>query len=166
MSSFMEVSDTQADVGLLGMSAGICSETFITYNASSYINHVLWELKDQFEISNNGNMCAEHSNSDDNNEGSLASFIEYDSDSSEGKCKSDVFFTGDDNPDPENNSNHTSKLHPGEPIKEDMNDISIKDFPFESSYKPSSSYASCPVYTIDDGERLVVVPYPEFYRCL
>ena len=78
----MENSDTQAAVGLLGMNAGICSEIFTTYDASSYINNVLWELKDQFEISNNGNMCAEHSDSDNDDEESLASFIECDSDSS------------------------------------------------------------------------------------
>ena len=41
----------------------------------------------------------------------------------------------------------------------------INDCPFESSFEPSGNYSSCPVYEIDDGERLVAVPYPEFYRC-
>ena len=165
MNSLMEISDTQAAVGLLGMNAGICSEIFTAYDASSYINYVLRELKERSGISNNGNNCIEHSDSDNNDEGSMASFIEYDSDSSQETCKGDVFSTGDDDPDTENNSNHTSELHNFEPIQEDMHDIPTSNCPFESSYEPSSSYASCPVYTIDDGERLVAVPYPEFYRC-
>ena len=41
----------------------------------------------------------------------------------------------------------------------------MNDCPFQSSYEPSSNYSSCPAYKIDDGERLVTVPYPEFYRC-
>ena len=72
------------------------------------------------------------------------------------------FFTGDDNPASENSSNHTSKLDPGEPIKEDMNDMPMNDCQFQSSFEPSSNYSSYPVYKIDDGERLVAVPYPEF----
>ena len=75
------------------------------------------------------------------------------------------FFTGDDNPASENSSNHTSKHDPGEPIKEDTNAMPINDCPFESSFEPSGNYSSCPVYEIDDGERLVAAPYPEFYRC-
>ena len=144
MNFLMEISDTQAAVKLLGMNAGICSEIVTTYNVSSYINHILWELKDQFGINNNGNMCAEHSDSDDNDEGSLASFIECDSDSSQGKYKGDIFFTGDDNPVSENSSNHTSKHDPGEPIKikEDTNAMPINDCPFESSFEPSGNYSS------------------------
>ena len=76
------------------MNAGICSEIFTAYNTNSYINHVLREFKDQSGISNSGNNCIEHSDSDDDDEGSLASFIEYDSDSSQGKCKCGVFPQG------------------------------------------------------------------------
>ena len=90
----MEVFDTQVDVGLLGMNAGVCSEIFTAYDARSYINHFLWELKDQLWISNNDNTCAEHSDSGDNNEGSLASCVECDSDSSQGKCKGDTIANG------------------------------------------------------------------------
>ena len=92
MNSLMEISDTQAAVGLLRMNAGIYSEIFTAYNASSYINQVLWKSKDQFGISNHGNMCAEHIDSDDDDEGNLASFIECDSVSSQGKYKDEFFF--------------------------------------------------------------------------
>ena len=119
-------------------------------------------MRDQFGISNNGNNCTEHSDSYGDNEESLASFVEYDSDSSQRISKGDIFFTGDENPVSENNSNQTSKLHPVEPIQEDMHGISTNNCPCKSSYEPSNSCASYPVYTIDDGERLVVVPYPEF----
>ena len=112
----MRFSDTQAAVGLLEINAGIRSKPFTAYNASRYTNHVLWKLKEQFGSSNNVNNHIEHSDSHDKDEGSLDSFIKYDSNSSQGKCKDGMFSTGDDGPILENNSNHTFKLHPFEPI--------------------------------------------------
>ena len=40
-------------------------------------------------------------------------------------AKVKLFFTGDDNPASDNSSNHTSKHDPGEPIKEDTNDMQL-----------------------------------------
>jgi hypothetical protein len=111
------------------------------------------------------NICTYHRDSDNNDVGSLASFLEDDSESNQSRHNDDVFHTGNDDPTLVNNGNHTSKLHTFEPIREDMYDISANDCLFESSYESSSSYASVPVYTIYDGEKRVAVPYPEFYRC-
>ena len=66
------------------MNAGICSDIFTAYDANSYINHVIRESQYHFGISNNVDNCMEHNDSGDSNEGSLASFIEYDADSGKG----------------------------------------------------------------------------------
>jgi len=78
MNSLVEISDTQAASGLLGMEAGICSEIFSVYDANSYTNYIWDEMKHNVDgIESEASTIGPN---DDESMGSLDEFIDDHSD--------------------------------------------------------------------------------------
>jgi len=147
LNNLMEVSDTQAAAGLLGISAGMCSDKFVVYDANCHNNFVSDECKifsttdntdsgtddDTYIYSSmDDSSLNDNSYSDGEDSDMIPSEVEIDDNTSHGDSDCDYL-----------------------PSVPDRNE----SLPFYNS-----AYGSYPLYKGNDNQ-LIPVPYPLLYRC-
>ena len=167
MNSLMEVSDTQAAAALLGMNAGLSSESFHVFDTTNQMKYILNEQRDSADENSSATEC------DSSSEGSLKNFIEHSSVSTISSVngsppplvENEVTHIIEDNQsnvgsacfsnisDVEGEGNDEAKISPAE-----------LNCPFELAYEGDSNYGGSPVYWIQNGKVPVVVPAPSLYR--
>ena len=174
LGSLMEICDTQAAGAVLGLNVSLSSESYTVCDTDACINMIKNEEKSAKELPPiNDNKEADSVNSCSTSGSELSS---YDSEEDE---DIDDFIVPDNN----NNANIESNsggilqsLLNSEEIINECNDNTMlhriqltlenADESLESPKQKffTSAYGSCPIFRVDDGERIVAVPRPFFYR--
>jgi hypothetical protein len=161
LNSLMEISDTQAAAALLGLIVLLSSEIFTVCDIKACINQIKNEKR-----------LAEHRDSEEEEQEIIGEAD--DSDSEEG-------FIDDEDVDEENVENASnvdcahgfleSLLTNNDELREDCHDEGMLFRRIRSTLQSTkdtltspqlnfyySSYGSCPLYSVDDGKRMVLIP--------
>ena len=146
MNSLVEISDTQAAAGLMGMVAGVCSDIFVGYDSKSYAHYVKNSIK--------SSTCGDDPKATEDGSG-----VDNDGIESNYSAEDDDDSSGDeDERVGSKRSDDQTKMHPSV-------DNFDADCPFEeTAILPRSHYGVCPLYKVKNGKDLLPVPYPVLYR--
>eukprot|EP00956_Cyclotella_meneghiniana_P034858 scaffold108916_cov39-Cyclotella_meneghiniana.AAC.1 len=184
-----EVFDTQAVASLLGLSVSVSTESFCVVDTQACINFIK-NAKKVASISNNNSTnnsssgSSEESDSDDN----ASEETELDEDEELFEDDDESFINDEELDSKDNFVNHDligSKKSGGilqslldmdrdTSIGQEADNLLIQKIQHTISNSQTvlrspqtkflwSAYGSCPLYTVDDGKRIVPVPYPYLY---
>ena len=157
MNSLMEVSDTQAAAALLGMDSGVCSDIFSAYDPSMYAESILLEKHQKKGTVYDRDVEEDLIGTDDDQSDlfSLDSFIVPDEEFEAGD--DDILLSEGD--EDEQDEDDSLSLASDQDIRG-----GVVECPYEACVPRTASYRSTPLYKVDGEERMIPIPYPDFYR--
>ena len=169
MNSLMEVSDTQAAAGLLGMNAGLCSDIFVGFDVESTLRYI--------EDDQNQHEAERAERRTSISQPSILHWAENmpeEIPTEEANAKLDAALGGiapmksDSDESDDGDSSCWDSASCSSKSTFDHNSVRVSNFgndcPIEEIVLPTTSYGVCPLYKVDGGERLQPVPYPALYR--
>jgi hypothetical protein len=163
LGSLREISDVQAAAALLKLKVSVCSEFFTVLDTEACINMIRNEQTIKRITS-----TAQDERSEDSTD-NTSSDADFSNDDSSSECSHSATDDewDDDNSDTIVVSDDFSEASMLQHIKEHFDKLrNNKDFHLQSPKMKfySSAYGSSPLYTVDDGKRIVAVPYTYLYR--
>ena len=183
LGSLMKISDTQAAGALFGLSVSLSSELYTVYDTDACINMTKNEQKFEHRLRTNKDNTYEHyqdpdddvdthnttiSDTESDSEFSTTNYAKGDNDMSnfiipdgnDNDVSDSILQKLLDNKDIINECETNTMLHR---IKTTLTNANESlESPEVKFY--TSAYGSCPIYKVDDGTRLVTIPYPSLYR--
>jgi hypothetical protein len=159
----MEITDTQISGALLGLTVGICSDSFTVCDTDAYLNFIKNEQKYQdYDSSNDSdeNYTNDSSSENDNNddENSMDEFIVSDKEEEDepDQILRSLLESSDDE-----GTNNDPLLNR---IKNTLNQMENVTTDLPRAKLLRKAYGACPLYRVDNGTTLVAIPWPFHYR--